>query len=471
LTRAPILFVLIAVGIGLAVVDACTRQSPPPLAKQRVQARVRDASDAAPRCPTVRLSRPPLAGTGRVAIVKRGDAGALLTRDGAPYFIKGAGGDHRLDLASAFGANSTRTWGSEKSREKLDAAAAVSMTVLLGVWLEHAGAKYADEDYKNGIRAEVRSLLDTVASHPALLMWSLGNEMNLGADTAQAWKFVGELAKTIRASDPHHPIATVISGASVATLNNIADYAPSIDVVGLNVYAAIGSADTSVRQSRFAGPYIITEWGPNGFWEVGTTTWGRPFEPTSAEKAATYKSRYELVTAHPDRCIGSYVFLWGQKQERTPTWFGMFLEENADLGLCAEACPTTDVMAYAWGGTVASPANRSPTVSSLRIAGLFAPSSIVVAPREDLAATVVASDSDGDALRFVWELLEEPSQLGTGGSYEGRPARVGTPLFGQSPSASFTAPSTPGQYRLFVYALDGRGHAGTANLPLLVKTP
>jgi len=31
----------------------------------------------------------------------------------------------------------------------------------------------------------------------------------------------------------------------------------------------------------------------------------------------------------------------------------------------------------------------------------------------------------------------------------------------------FTAPE-PGEYRLFVYASDGKGHAGTANIPFLV---
>jgi hypothetical protein len=55
------------------------------------------------------------------------------------------------------------------------------------------------------------------------------------------------------------------------------------------------------------------------------------------------------------------------------------------------------------------------------------------------------------------------------GAAEARLPRVGVPQKGTTPTLSVTAPTLPGQYRLLVYILDGKGHAGTANIPFRVN--
>src|SRR5690606_29070499 len=93
------------------------------------------------------------------------------------------------------------------------------------------------------------------------------------------------------------------------------------------------------------GAFAVTEWGPTGFWAMGRTEWDVPIEQTSTEKAKFYRKHYEEgVLGAPNRSLGSYVFLWGQKQETTPTWFGMFLESGT-------ATETVDVMQKMWSGT------------------------------------------------------------------------------------------------------------------------
>jgi hypothetical protein len=249
--------------------------------------------------------------------------------------------------------------------------------------------------------------------------------------------------------------------------NNIARYAPDLDAVGINAYGALPKVRATIERSAYNGPYLITEWGSDGHWEVTQTSWGSPIEPTSAEKAELFRRRYvQDILANQDRCLGSYVFLWGQKQERTPTWYSMFIEEIPGVALQNVACPQVDAMGYSWSGTW--PANRAPEVTAMTINGLTANGGITLAPGEQIVAAVEARDPDADHLTFVWELLQKPTGLSTGGGYEPRPERIGQVTQGSSPLIRLAAPAVAGVYRLFVYVLDENGHVGTANVPFQV---
>jgi hypothetical protein len=408
----------------------------------------------------------PLTGAGHVRIAKDGAAFTLF-RDDAPFYIKGIDGQARMDLAQQYGANSTRTYSSGNATSVLNNAKNRCLTVMLGIELSKNPADYANATYTGGKRTEVTNLLASIKDHPALLVWAIGNEINLGADVQQAWQFVGELAGLIHGQDPNHPVITVVAGSATSVIDHVAMWATGIDAVGINSYGAVMNTAGDVAKSTFTGPFIVTEWGPTGHWESPNTSWMRPIEQTSAEKALVYQQRYDYIFSHRDRALGSYVFLWGQKQERTPTWYGMFLENSADLGLAAESCPTVDTMAAAWTGI--TPSNRAPAVSALTLDGKRASDSVTLTAGQMVTAEVTATDPDGDALSFSWEILQEPTQLGTGGSAESRPPRVGAVQKGTTPTLTVAAPGTAGEYRLFVYALDGKGHAGTANVPFRVN--
>jgi hypothetical protein len=84
--------------------------------------------------------------------------------------------------------------------------------------------------------------------------------------------------------------------------------------------------------------------------------------------------------------------------------------------------------------------------------------------------TVTASDTNGDTLAYTWEILVEPPQsnLGSGGSYEPRPARYGS-VFNTDTNAIEICLTNTGQFRVFVYVKDGMGHVGTANIPFKVQ--
>jgi hypothetical protein len=297
-------------------------------------------------------------------------------------------------------------------------------------------------------------------------MWALGNEINLGADNQTAWSFVDELATLIHQQDPNHPVISVLAGANVTAINHIVQWAPHLDAIGVNSYAAVVNTNSDVGKSNFTGPVIVTEWGPTGHWECPMTSWGRPIEETSGAKGRVYKTRYDSF-AHTGRILGDYVFLWGQKIERTPTWYGMFLEQNADLGLNGESLPTVDTMAIEWSGAMLS--NRAPDVTALTLGGKQASDNVALNAGQQVQAQATVTEPDGDTMSYVWEILQDPAQPDLKGGPEDREPRVGSPQNSTTPTLNVTAPAQSGQYRLFVYVLDGKGHAGTANIPFRVN--
>jgi hypothetical protein len=401
-----------------------------------------------------------------VEIRTKGD-GFELVRDGRPYHVKGAGGPIASNLAKvrAYGGNSVRVGA---DRAGLDRAAALGLTALVGlpVRAERDGADYDDPAAVRAQHAEVMRVVRELKDHPAVLWWALGNELDWIADGVDAnWKVydaVEALAREIKAADPVHPVMTVLGMSNYKKLAILRERAPSLDVLGMNAYGDIGEIPALLRGHGWTKPWVATEWGPTGFWQVPKTAWGAEIEETSSEKADVYRRRYETVIAAEPRCLGSYAFLWRQHQERTHTWFGMF-------DAAGNESETVGVMQYLWTGTW--PPNRAPRVTGLTLDGRRAVDGVVIAPGKEVEAAVTASDPDRDPLRFEWEVLEEQTRFGYGGHGETKPPAVrgAVPAAANAARMAVRAPGRPGAYRLFVAVYDGQGHYGGANLPFQVR--
>jgi len=398
----------------------------------------------------------------KAEIVKQGDRYTLL-RDGKPYFIKGAGGTNYMDRLKAYGGNSIRTWSSQGGQQVLDEAQRLGLTVTMGLSVanERHGFDYNDEaavaQQLERLRTEVLKYKD----HPALLAWGIGNELNLHYSNPKVWDAVNDIAEMIHEVDPNHLVTTMLAGINQKEIDYIKAKCPALDLIAVQVYGGLASVPEQIRATGWEKAYMVTEWGPTGHWEGPQTPWNASVEETSSQKAAVYKSRYEASIAKDPHCLGSYVFLWGQKQERTPTWYGLFTEAG-------EENEVVDVMQYLWSGQW--PDNRAPHLNSVLLDGKNVLDFIYLKPGQTYAAAVSVSDPDGDLLTVRWELLPESTDLKEGGDHESRPTAIPGRVHSESvDKATLTTPTKAGAYRLFLYVTDGHNNVATANIPFFVR--
>jgi hypothetical protein len=397
-----------------------------------------------------------------VQVEKTADGFALF-RAGKPYFIKGAGGTSRMDRLKAYGGNSIRTWGTGDGDKILKQAEQLGLTVTMGldVARERHGFNYDDADAVKKQLEELRKEVRKYKDYPALLIWGIGNELNLDYKNPKVWDAVNDIAKMIHEEDPNHPATTMLAGINPREINHIKTRCPDLDLLSVQVYGGLAKVPEQLISTGWNRPYMVTEWGPTGHWECPVTPWKAPVEETSSEKATVYKTRYEAAIAKDKKCLGSYVFLWGQKQERTPTWYGLFTEAG-------EESEVVDVMQYEWTGKW--PSNRAPHLSSFTLAGKKVLDFIYLSPGKTYPAVVSVTDPDEDKLTARWELLPEATDLSQGGDRESRPKSIPGLLKASGlKNGELTAPEKPGAYRLFVYVSDGNNNVATANIPFYVK--
>ena len=401
----------------------------------------------------------------KAEIVKSVDGKFQLLRAGQPYFVKGAGGSTFPGRIAAYGGNSIRTWGSREGQRVLDSAQKHGLTVLMGldVSRERHGFDYNDTVVVKQQLERLRAEVIKYKNHPALLAWGIGNELNLRYQNPKVWNAVNDIAKMIHEIDPNHPVCTVLAGISKDLVTNLKERCTDLDFLSVNTYGDLAGLPQNIRNTGWGGAYMVTEWGPTGHWESLTTPWKSAIEETSSEKAAVYKSRYEYsISKDKDRCLGSYVFLWGQKQERTPTWYGIFTEQG-------EESEVADVMQYLWSGTW--PKNQAPHIYSLQINEQKPINFLYVKSGTNYSANVVAFDPNNDQLSYRWDILPEPTQLSDGGDFEARPKAIANSVVGNANKnkITFVAPEKEGAYRLFVYVSDGKNKVATANFSFYVK--
>lgn len=393
-------------------------------------------------------------------------------RNGIPYTVKGVGGQVNLEMAVQIGANSIRTWGIEEAEQVLDEAQSKGLTVMLGFWLQHErhGFDYDDTAKVKKQFDHFKSVVDRFKDHPALLLWGIGNEVDLYYSNTNVWYAVQDIAKYIHQTDPNHPTSTVTAGLDSQEARLIRERCPDIDIYCVNTYGDIAGVPGKIAAYGWTGPYMITEWGTNGYWESPQTEWKVSIEPTSTEKKTVFYERYrDYIAPNADHCLGSYAFLWGAKQEYTETWFGLFSKDNL---------PTEPIDALETVFLGRYPERGSPTIRGLLLDGKTSVQNVHLKAGERYPANVEAAFSTGMAssmpdttgiLSYQWKVLRESEDKKSGGDREDAAEEVHVRTSHRhSASISFVAPPSDGAYRLFV-TVTGNGKVAYANIPFYVN--
>ncbi len=383
-------------------------------------------------------------------------------RNGSPYFIEGAGvkteseADRYLSRLVEAGGNSVRTWGiTGDMKPFLDRAHARGLSVSLGLWLLHEddGINYLDTAAVRRQFETTRKAVLAYKDHPALLLWGVGNEVEMGGARPELWQAINEVAAMIHQLDPNHPTMAVVADIDANKIDDLKRYCPEIDILGVNSYGGIGTLPERLADYGWDKPYIVTEFGTNGDWQADRTPWDAPIMPSSTERAALYREGYRRAVAdQPNLCLGSYVFFWAAEKDLTAlAWFNLFLADGCALD-------AVQVMEEAWTGV--TPANQCPSILGLSsTAGESA-----LRPGARFRVRVTARANDGDTLAYTWLIARDnqgrltPCPDGNVSTSDATPGAV-----------TVLAPRQPGDYRLMAFVSDGTGYAATANLPFSVR--
>ncbi|MGV9422459.1 discoidin domain-containing protein [Streptomyces sp. NPDC003674] len=413
---------------------------------------------------------------GSVVKVTGGQGDWQLTVDGKPYQVKGltwgpsiADADRYLPDLRSMGVNTIRTWGTDAGSKPLfDSAAAHGIKVIAGFWLQPGGGPgsggcvnyLTDTPYKNQMLDEFPKWAQTYKDNPGVLMWDVGNESVLGLQNCYSGTelerqrdaytaFVNDVAKRIHAVDPAHPVTS--TDAWVGAWPYFKRNAPDLDLYAVNSYNAVCDVKSAWEQGGYRKPYIVTETGPAGEWEVPDDANGVPLEPGDRAKADGYTRAWDCVTGHRGVALGATMFHYGTEYDFGGIWFNLLPAGQRRLSYYA--------VKKAYGGDT-SHDNTPPVVSAFTVEG---DAGRVPAGR-DLTLAVRATDPDGDPLSY--EVLDNSMYVDK--SKELTPLSF-TDLGGGR--LRVTAPDRPGVWKMYVKVTDGHGNVGVETRSVRVVPP
>jgi len=408
--------------------------------------------------------------TGKKVEIVRENGRFSFYRNGKPFLVKGAVGNSYLAELAACGGNTISSWDTGHFQSILNEANQYNIAVMAGLDIPNSEyvTFYDDEKKTNELVEKYQFIVRKYKNHPALLAWSLGNElrMPISATSSSFYKTYNRLLKMIHMEDPNHPVTTTIINYQKSSILNINWKIRDLDFISINTYNRLKDLPQQLSLLKYIwnGPFLISEWSPNGGWEARTTVWQAPLENTSTKKAEQYAYFYkEWMPVKNSRFLGSLAFYWGSRHEYTPTWYSIY----GDDGVPTEVKET---LSDCWKDTISK--HKAVKLKFMLIDSLGGHENIILRPGNSHTARILldGTPEHEDSLLYHWEIIKEDwAHWGHTYNNFSRP----TPIYGLLSDSTvqnpvFLCPKKEGPYRIFVTVYNSKGYCATANTPFYV---
>jgi len=405
--------------------------------------------------------------TGNKVYIQRVNDKWQIIRNNAPYFIKGgcsgAGTEAEFKSLHEYGGNSIRNYDINASTMSvLNNASKNDITVMQGIWLlPEEWFDYSNPTTTNKKLEELRTKVNMYKNHPALLAWGISNEVLGQNSSAAMYKFINDVSVMIHKEDSNHLTSIVTAGITTDFANKIAKEIPDIDFIGVNYYAAIHLIAPQILASKFNKPYVVTEWGINGEWEVAKTEWGCPIEPSSRQKSDSFRDRYSYIRDNDANCIGSYAFTWGGIMDWSPTWWGLLYD--------GKVTEQVDQLTKAWTGSY--PANRAPSIVGSKLNDNSSKTDRLISYTTSSTYSQQVTDIEGDALTI--EYILQPYEKKDGLINDGLHTMAYYPniIYNETLTScklKFTEKESGTAFRLYIILKDSKGRVSIEVFPFKV---
>lgn len=371
---------------------------------------------------------------------------------------------HRdMKAIKAMGGNTIRRYGiSQFDENLLRAAHDEKLNVIFGFWLTQDLDYQKDKVKRDELEAKILAFVKKHKNDPSIIAWSLGNETwgllkhyyrqpYLTVVRRSYIQFVEHLAEKIREIDQLRPIMTVMEHTHelAGELSDWNQHGRSIDMVGVNSYYLenIRTLDHVINTYYPNKPYIVSEFGPSGYWDTDLNHSKIDSildEASDNEKAKYYAMQWNTFMSPDHRhLMGGVAYCWHDRVEGTSTWFGITdYKDRKKMVYYA--------LREAWTGKTDKP--------DLPVVNIEWGENTLV-PGKYMPFKAIQYDTLQRKVKYEWKLQ-------TADGTEEFPGFIRT--LGEGDHILMKIPVESGSYRLYLYAADGKGNVTTVSHPIIV---